>query len=72
MHPARPANGFRTGDGHGVQRVGNRLQVPAGKVKIDHRVFEFDVAQQELNGAQVGSCFRQMSGVGMTAIPAPE
>ncbi len=37
MHPARPAIGFRTGKGLGVQGVGNRLQVPAGKVQIDHR-----------------------------------
>jgi hypothetical protein len=65
MQPARPAYGFRTGDGHGVQGIGNRLQVPARKVQVDHRVFEFDVTQQELNGAQVGSRFQQMSGVGM-------
>ena len=72
MQPARPANGFRTGDGHGVQGVGNRLQVAAGKVQIDNRVFEFDVAQQELDGAQVGSGFQQMCSVGMPPIPIPE
>jgi hypothetical protein len=40
--------------------------VTARKVQIDHRMFELDVAEQELNGAQVGAGFQQMSGVGMS------
>ena len=50
-------NGLQTGNLQGVQGVGKSLQVPAGKVQINRRVFESDMAQQELNGAQVGSLF---------------
>jgi hypothetical protein len=32
-------------------------------VQVDDRVFEFDVAEQELNGAKVGACFQQVSCV---------
>src|SRR5438045_429185 len=38
----------------------------AGNVQVDHRVFEFYMAEQELNGAQVGACFQQVSCVGMS------
>ena len=65
-------NGFRIGDVHRVQRVGNSLQVPARKVQVDDRVFELDMAEQELNGAQIGACFQEMSCVGMPTIPGPE
>lgn len=40
------------------------MQVPTGKVQVEDRVFEPDVAGQELNGAQVPAGFQQMSCVG--------
>ena len=49
-----------------VQRVGNGLQVSAGKVQVDHRVFQLYVAEQQLNGAQVGACFQQVSCIGVS------
>jgi len=58
-------NGLQTGNGQGVQRIGKRLQVPARKVQIDCGGFESDMAQQELNGAQVSSLFQQMRGIRM-------
>jgi hypothetical protein len=50
-------NGLGTGNLQGVQGAGKRLQVPARKVQINRRVFKPDMAEQELNGAQVGSLF---------------
>ena len=38
----------------------------AGKVQVDDGVFELNVAEQELNGAQIRACFQQMSCVGMS------
>ena len=37
------------GDRHGVQRVGDGLQVPPRQMQIDHGVFEFDVPEQQLD-----------------------
>ena len=53
------------GDRHRIQRIRDRLQVPTREVQIDHRVFEFHVAEQQLDGAQVGARFEQMCGVRM-------
>jgi len=61
-------NGLQTGNLQGVQWAGKRLQVPAGKVQINRRVFEPDMAEQELNGAQVGSRFQQMRGIRMSSM----
>ena len=50
MQRARAVNGLQTANLQGVQGVGKRLQVPARKVQIDSRMFEPEMAQQELNG----------------------
>ena len=68
MLPARAVNRLQTGNLHAIQRIGKRLQVTARKVQIDSRVFESDMAQQQLNRAQVGSRFQQMRGIGMTTM----
>ena len=65
-------NGLQTGNLQGVQGAGKRLEVPARKVQINRRVFESDMAEQELNGAQVGSRFQQMRRETMTTIPHAE
>ena len=61
-------NGLQAGNLQGVQGVGKRLQVPARKVQINRRVFEPDMAEQELNGAQIGSRFQQMGGIRMATM----
>src|SRR5215469_16754453 len=36
----------------GVERAGNRSEMPPGNMQVDGRLFEVTVPQQELNGAQ--------------------
>ena len=57
---ARAAHGVGPGDRDGVQRVGHGLEVPLRQVQVDHGVFEFDVPEQELHGAQVGPGFDEV------------
>jgi len=72
MQLARMVNRFGAGHVDGIQRIGHGLQVPSREVQIDHRVPEFDVPEQQLNGAQVGSRLQQVSGKAVTAIPQAE
>ena len=51
------------GDRHRVQRIGDGVQMPPRQMQIDHGVFELDVAEQQLNRAQVGAGFQQMRRV---------
>jgi hypothetical protein len=46
--------------------------MPLGQMQIDGRYFEVAMAEQDLNGAQVGAGFKKMSRETMAAIPAPE
>jgi hypothetical protein len=39
--------------------------MPLGQMQIDHRVFEFDVPEQQLNRPQVGPGLHQVRGVRM-------
>ena len=48
---------------HRVQRVGHGVQVPTREMQIDDGVFELHVAEQQLDGAQVGAGFKQMRRV---------
>ena len=41
------------------------MKVPLRQMQIDHGVFEFHVAEQQLDGAQVGAGFKKMRGVRM-------
>ena len=61
-------DGIGTGHLQGVQRISHGLQVPPREVQINHRVPELHVAEQQLNGTQIGSLLQQMSSVGMTTM----
>ena len=49
-----------------VQRAGGRVKMALRKMQIDGGLFQIAVAQQDLNGAQIGACFEQMSGEAVT------
>ena len=53
------------GDRHRIERIGDRLQMPLREVQVDHRVFQLDVAEEQLNRAQVGARFQEMRRVRM-------
>jgi len=42
------------------------------QVEVNHRLTQVGVAEQQLNGAQVGAGFEQMRGEAVAPIPAPE
>jgi hypothetical protein len=42
------------------------------QVNVDHRLAQVGVAEQELDGAQIGAAFEQMRGEAVPPIPAPE
>jgi len=46
--------------------------VTVRKVKVEGRLFQIVVTEQQLDGAQVGPRFQQMRGEAMAPIPAPE
>jgi hypothetical protein len=45
-----------------IQRVDGGVQVTLRQVQIDDRVFQFLMAQQQLDGTQIGAGFQQMRG----------
>ena len=45
-----------------LERVGNRLQMPSRQMQVDGRVIELSMAEQHLNGPQVGAGFQQVGG----------
>jgi hypothetical protein len=42
--------------------------MPSGEMQIDGRFFQVAMTQQHLNGAQVSTSFKQMSGKAVTAM----
>ena len=56
----------------GIERAGGRAEMPLGQMQIDGRHFEVAMAEQYLDGAQVGAGFKKMGRETMAAIPAPE
>src|SRR5450631_1768765 len=46
-----------------VERVGDRIHMPPGEVQIDAGVIDRSMAEQYLDGAQVCTCFMQVSRV---------
>jgi hypothetical protein len=46
--------------------------VTVRKVKVEGRLFQIVVTEQQLDAAQVRPRFEQMSGKAMPPIPAPE
>ena len=52
----------RTVDGERIQGTGRRAEMLARQVQIDGRLFEVTMAEQHLDGAQVGASLQQMRG----------
>jgi hypothetical protein len=42
----------------GVQWTRGRMQVTLGEMQVASRLFQIVMAQQDLNGAQIGACFQ--------------
>ena len=42
------------------------MEMTLGKMQVDGGLFQIAVAQQDLNGAQIGAGFEQMSGKAVT------
>ena len=62
-NPGEPLPQFRgAGDGQLIQGVGDGLQVPARQVKVDDRVLDIGMSQQNLDGTQVDARFQQVRG----------
>src|ERR1035437_1491866 len=49
-----------------IERAGGRAQMPLGQMQIDGRYFEVSMAEQYLDGAQVGAGFKQVCGEAMS------
>jgi acetyl-CoA carboxylase alpha subunit len=62
----------RAGEFDLVERRACRFDMPFGKMQIDGSGLEVGMAEQRLQGRQVGACFQQMSSVAVPTIPAPE
>jgi hypothetical protein len=62
---SRSADSVRTGNGHRVERIGDRVQMTTRQMQIDYGVFEFDVTEQQLDGPEVRAGFEQVCGIGM-------
>ena len=45
-----------------LQRVDGGVQMTLGQVEVDDRVFQFLMAQQHLDGTQIGTGFQQVRG----------
>ena len=49
-------------EGERIKRAGGRAEMPLGQMQIDGSDLEVAMAEQDLNGAQVGSGFEQVCG----------
>src|ERR1035438_7738441 len=60
-------------EGERIKRTGGRAEMPLGQVQVDGSDLEVAMAEQDLNGAQVGAGFEKVcgetmpQGVGMDA-----
>jgi len=45
-----------------IQRVEGGVPMTLGQVQIDDRVFQFPMAQQQLDGTQISAGFQQVGG----------
>ena len=52
----------------GIERAGGRAEMPLREMQVDGGDFEVSMAEQDLNGAQVGSGFEQVCGEAMPPI----
>lgn len=49
-----------------IERAGGCAQMPLGQMKVDRSNFKVSMAEQYLNGAQVGAGFEKMCGEAVT------
>jgi len=49
-------------EGERIERAGGRAQMPLRKMQVNRRYFEVSMAEQDLNGAQVGASFEKVCG----------
>ena len=61
-------NGVGTGHIHRIHRIGHRLQMPTREVQVKGGVPKFDMTEQQLNAAQVGTCLQEMRCIAVTAM----
>ena len=61
-------NGVGTGHIHRFQRIGHRLQMPTREVQVKGGVPKFDMTEQQLNAAQVGTCLQEVSRIAVATI----
>ena len=53
-------------EGERIERAGGRAQMPLRKMQVNRRYFEVSMAEQDLNGAQVGASFEKVCGEAMS------
>jgi hypothetical protein len=41
-----------------------------GEMEVDHRLPQVGVAEEQLNGAQIGAAFEQMGGEAVASMPS--
>jgi hypothetical protein len=51
-----------------IQRIDGGMQMTLGQVQIDDRVFQFPMAQQQLDSTQIRAAFQQMGGEAVLAM----
>ena len=68
MQPPGSFDLLQAGDFQPLQRIGDGLQMLLRQVQIDQGVFQFGVAQQELNRSEVRSVFQQVGGATVPAM----
>ena len=56
-------------EGERIERAGGRAQMPLRKMQVNRRYFEVSMAEQDLNGAQVGASFEKVCGEAMATMP---
>ena len=50
----------------GIERAGGRAEMPLGQMQVDGSDFEVSMAEQDLDGAQIGAGFKKMCGEAMS------
>jgi hypothetical protein len=46
-------------EGESIERAGGRAEMPLGQMQVDGRYFKISMAEQDLDGAQVGAASRR-------------
>ena len=53
-------------EGERIKRAGGRAEMPLGQMQVNGSDLEIAMAEQDLNGAQVGAGFKKVCGEAMT------